>query len=121
MSNQPTRTVPGYIKLRHNSNSSLTSILNNLFGLFLRIEKTIRTHLMKLCKLLTFDPKSLILSQVPVKHVEFHGCHCIEISFQDFGWFVMPANIDQQSPPTESWLVVYFRSGEKVTIPISVH
>src|SRR5215467_13259764 len=104
MANEPTGTVPRNIKLRDNANPSLPSIFNNFFGLFLRIKQTVRTHLMQLRKFFTFDPETLILSQMPVEDVQLHGCHRIQVSFQDFWWFIMSTNVNQQSAPTKPGL-----------------
>src|SRR5678815_1622518 len=108
MSHQPTGAMTGNIKLRNYTDPTLSCIFNNLSRLFLCVEQTVGTHLMQLRKLFTLDTKALVFSKVPMKHIEFHGGHRIEISFQHFGWLVVSSDVNQQPAPTKPWLILNF-------------
>src|SRR6476646_9424570 len=107
MSNEPASAVSRDIKFGYDANATLTSVLDNFFRLLLRIKLTIRAHLMQLRKLLTFNPKPLVLRQMPMEDVELHSRHCIEISLQDLWRFVMSTNVNQQTTPAKARLVLH--------------
>ena len=83
------------IKLRHYPNTTITSVVNDLAHLVLRVEETIGAEGVESGKLLALDTKTLVLRQMPVKDVQLHCCHRIEIPFEDFHRLVVAANIDE--------------------------
>src|SRR5687768_11850675 len=61
---------------------------------------------MKPGKFLALDAESLVLGQMPVKNIEFDGRHCIEIACENLGRLIVAGDIDQQTAPGETRLIV---------------
>src|ERR1043166_1540825 len=98
--------MTGHIELRNDANSAFGRISNNLARLILCVEEPVRTHLLQLGKLLTLDPKSLVLSQVPVKHVELHRRHGVKVSLEHFHGLIVTRDIDQKTAPWKARLIL---------------
>jgi hypothetical protein len=97
--------VTRHVKLRHHADAALSRVSDNLASLILGIEQTIGTQLMELRKLFALDPKTLVLSQMPVKHIELDGRHAIEVPLQNLHRLIMAAYVDQQAAPSEARLI----------------
>ena len=94
MTDQPTRAMTGNIKLRNDTNATIASVSDDFFYLFLRVVVTIGTHLMKLRKLLTLNTEALVLGQMPMKDIQLHCRHCIEVAFENFHGLKVASDID---------------------------
>ena len=73
ITDQPTGAMTRYVKLWNHTNATLAGVRDDFSYLILRVVVAIGTQLMKLRKLLAFDPKPLVLGQMPMKHIELHA------------------------------------------------
>src|SRR5688572_31648092 len=106
MTNEPTRGVSGNIKLRHDTNAAVARVRDHVLDLFLRVVIAIRTQLVQLWKLLALDAEALVFGQMPVKDVHLHRRHRVEIALEHFDGLEVTRDVDQQTAPGETWLVV---------------
>jgi hypothetical protein len=95
MPDQPTRGMTWHVKLRNHANATVAGICDDFSYLILGVVMTIRPHLMKLRKLLTFNTKSLVLGQMPMKYIKFYSCHSIEVAFENFNGLEVSGDINQ--------------------------
>src|SRR6185503_17513362 len=65
-----------------------------------------------------FDSETLILGEVPVEDVHLHRRERVKIAFQNFNRLEVTRDVDQQTAPRETWLVLDQHAGKEVTIPI---
>ena len=64
-----------------------------------------------------FEPPSLVIAQVPVKHIHFIGSHDIQ-KFLYFRYGIeMPAYIQHHSPPAKPRLILNIHSGDTGRLP----
>src|SRR5436305_14942973 len=99
MPDQPRGRVSRNVELRHDTYAALSGVRDNFARLVLRIEKTVRAHLMKLRKLLALDAKALIFSQVPVQDIELDGGHRVQVALQDLHRLKVSPDINQKPTP----------------------
>src|SRR5215470_12959068 len=102
ISYEPCRAVAGHIEFRDNPNATITGIRNDFAYLFLSVVKAIRAHLVQLREAKALDAESLVLRKVPVKHIELHSCHAVEIALDYLDRHEVPARVDHQPAPRES-------------------
>src|SRR5262249_9492298 len=98
--------MPRHVELRNDPNATLPRECDQVTDLFLRVVKSVGTHLLQLGKFLTFDPESLIVREVQVEYVQLDRSHAVQIALQYVHRHVMPANIDQQPAPEKSRLIL---------------
>ena len=120
MGHQPARAVSRNIKLRHNANAAIASVSDDLSDLILRVIVAVRSKLMQLGKLLALDTKALILGEMPVKNIQLHRGHRVEIAFEHFHGLEVTSDVDQQAAPRKPRLIVDLNSPKKVPVAIGV-
>ena len=67
---------------------------------------------MELRKLLTLDTESLILSQMPVKNIQLDRRHRIEIALENLRRLIVTGDIDQQTTPGKTRLIINLDAGK---------
>ena len=106
ISNQPRSAVTRNVELRHNAYATIAGVVEECPNLCLRVVQALRALFVKFRKLFALDAKSFIVGQMPMQHVEFYGCHSIEVALQYIKWNEMTADIDQQTAPWEARLIL---------------
>src|SRR6185436_16397727 len=119
MSNQPARRMTRHIELRHHSNAALACVSDDIAYLILSIEEPIGSHLMKFRVALRFNSKPLVFREVPVKHVELHRSHAIQIALHDVDRLEVTPHIYQQTTPAKAWLVLNAHGTNEVPLAIA--
>jgi hypothetical protein len=71
-------------------------------NLILRVVVPVGAELLKFGESLTLYPKPLIIRKMPVKDIELHRRHRIQIAFDHFDRHPVPRNVEHQPTPLES-------------------
>ncbi len=88
-----------HIEFRHHANAALARIRDDAADFILRVVEAIRTHALQLGKFLAFDAEALVFREMPVKHVQLHRRHAVQVALQNVERDKVAANINHQSPP----------------------
>ncbi len=94
--------MPRHIEFRNDANTALARIRDHATNFVLRVVKAIRAHALKLGKFLALDAEALVFREMPVKHVQLHCSHAIEVTPQHVKRDKVAAYINHQSPPGEA-------------------
>src|SRR5450755_2701323 len=94
------------IEFRYHPDSSIAGVGDNLADLLLRIKLPVGTHALQLGEKLALDAKTFVVGEVPMKHVEFHRSHAVQIALNHFNRHPMPRDIDVQAAPGKARVVV---------------
>ena len=113
--------MSGHVELRNNANAAVPRIGDQVAHFVLRVVEAVRAHLLQLGKFLALDPEALVLREVPVKYVQLHRCHAIEITLQDVERNEVTAHIDHQSAPGKAWLVLDRNCGHGKAVGSGLH
>src|SRR5580692_10834948 len=73
---------------------------------FTGISPIIRASELKVRSLLTFNSEALIIGEMPVKYIQLHGGHAIQVALQDVERNEVAADVDHQSAPGKARFVV---------------
>ena len=94
--------MAGNIELGDHADAAVARVFNHVADLVLGIEIAVRAHLLELGIELTFHAKALIVGEVPVKHIELHGGHGVEVALDDFEGHPVARHIQHQAAPGEA-------------------
>ena len=111
---EPGRGVAGHLKLGHYANAPRAGVGDKVADLVLRVEEPIRAKAGELGVELGLDAEALVFGEVPVKDVELHGSHGVEVALEDRDRFKMAAAVDHQTSPAKTGRVVNRHGGEDV-------
>src|SRR5579872_4141853 len=81
IANKPGHAVPGHVELWNYANSAVPRVSDQVAYFILRVKQAIRAKLLQLGKFLALDAKALIVRKMPMKYVELHRRHAVEIAF----------------------------------------
>ena len=70
-------------------------MLNDILNIFMRVVLPIGAQFMQPWESTTLDTESLIVGEMPVKHVEFHSGHGVQVALDDMGRHPMSDGIDE--------------------------
>ena len=112
--------MTGHIEFRHHANAAITSVRHDVADFCLGVVLAVGAHLLKFGKFQALDAKSLVIGEVPVQHIHLDGSHGIEISFENFHRLEVAADIDQQSAPGKSRLILDLDSRQKISVAIAL-
>ncbi len=56
-----------------------------------------------------------------MQHVEFYGCHSVQVSLQYIKWNEMTADVDEQTAPREARLILDVDCRNEETIGAQLH
>ena len=99
IADKPRGAVTGHIKFRHDANAAVARIGNQVADFFLGVKLAVGTLFLQLRKFLALHAKAFVVRKVPVKHVQFHGFHAVQIALQHRQRNEMARDIDHQATP----------------------
>ncbi len=102
---EPGGAVARHLKLRHDPNTACAGIADNLGGVLLGVEETIRSHGCELWEELALDAEALVLGKVPVEDIELDCGHAVERAFEHIHRFEVAPAVDHQASPWEAWRI----------------
>src|SRR3954452_3462921 len=106
IADKPGGAVSGHIEFRDDTNATIVGIGDEVTNLILRVVKAVGAQLLELGITLTLDAETLVVGQVPVKDVQLHGGHAIEIAVEDLDRQEMAAYIEHQTTPGKARLIL---------------
>ena len=81
ITHQPAQGVSGNIELRHHADAPRRRIRHHFAHLVLRVEHSIRPELVQFGIQFALGAKSLIVGEMPVKHIQLYDGHRVNIAF----------------------------------------
>src|SRR4029077_13434006 len=95
-----------HIEFRNYTDDAVARIPDQIADLILGVIQPVRSKSMELGKFLTLNAKALVIRQMPVKYIELHRCHSVQIALEHIEGNKVAAYIDHQSPPRKTWFVL---------------
>src|SRR5579863_8573219 len=95
-----------HVEFGNHPNTSVVGIIDDAADFVLRVVEAVGAESLELRKELRFDAEALIVGQVPMEDVEFHGGHAVEVAADDGGGHEVAGNVDEKAPPGEAGMVV---------------
>ncbi len=106
IAHEPGRCVPRHVELGNHANAALARIRDQFPDLVLGVVQTVRTHVRQLGKFLAFNAEALVFREMPVKHVELHRGHAVQVALQNVERNKVAAHVDHQSAPGKARAVL---------------
>ena len=103
---QPCRRMAGDVEFRHHANAAVARVGHHAADLVLGVEQAVGALLMQFGETLALHAETLVLGEVPVKHVELHGSHRVQIALHHFERHPMARRIHHQPAPGKAWFVL---------------
>src|SRR5579872_85948 len=114
---KPGGHVAGHVELRNHSNAAVACVGYDLLNLGLcEVVVVGGPEFLELGEKFALDAEALVVCEMPVKHIHFHGGHRVELSKDDRQWHPVPAYVDHEAAPGEPRFVVNSDDGNKVTV-----
>ena len=102
MPHEPRRAVTRHVEFRHDANSAVPRVGDQIADLILGVVKGVGAQLVKFRKFLALHAEALVLREVPMENVHLHGFHAVDISADDVKREEMAGRVDHQSAPREA-------------------
>src|SRR5260370_40510575 len=105
MPHEPRSAMPRHIEFRHDANSTVPSVRDQIANFILRVVKGVGAQFMELWRFLALHAKALGLREVPMENVHLHGFHTVDIPTADIEGHAMTVAHDHRHSPWETTLV----------------
>src|SRR5215469_3852600 len=119
IADNPTGRVSRHVEFRHYTNATLASVLHDLAHVLLSVVIPVGPHLLQFGKLPAFDAEALVVREMPVKNIELHSGHRIEVALDDVTGNPASRDVYHEPAPEKSWLVMDRDS--RNSEPLGVH
>ena len=106
IADEPGGAVARHIEFRNHANAALARVRNQIANFVLRVVQAIRAHFLQLGKFLALDAEALVVRKMPVKYVQLHRGHAVEIALEHIERDKVAADVDHQSAPGKARAVV---------------
>ncbi len=94
--------MAGHVELGYDAYAAIPRVLDDAANLFLRVVLPVRAQLMQPWESTALDAKALIVGEMPVKYIELHRGHGVQVALDDLGRHPVSDGIDEQSAPREA-------------------
>ncbi len=94
--------MAGHIEFGNHADSTVARVVDHVPDLVLRVVVPVGAELLQFGESLALDAKPLIIRKMPVKDIELHCRHRIQIAFDHLDRHPVPRNVEHQPAPRES-------------------
>ena len=110
-----------HIEFRDHADATLARVRNQVADFVLRVEQAVRTHVLQLGKFLALDAEALVFRKMPVKDVQLHCRHAVEVALENVERDKVAAHVDHQSAPGKARAVFDGNCGHGEALARGLH